>query len=60
MAVKPSDKHGPYEIVSRIGVGGMGEVWKAHDPQLGRDVTIEVSTQQFTDRFEREARRLRR
>jgi serine/threonine protein kinase len=60
MAVKPSDKPGPYEIVSRIGVGGMGEVWKAHDPQLGRDVTIEVSTQQFTDRFEREARRLRR
>ena len=34
----------------------MGEVWKARDPQLGRDVAIKISAQQFTDRFEREAR----
>lgn len=34
----------------------MGEVWRAHDPQLGGDVAIKVSAQQFTDRFEREAR----
>ena len=34
----------------------MGEVWKARDPRLGRDVAIKVSAQQFTDRFEREAR----
>ena len=56
MALKPGDKLGPYEIVSPIGKGGMGEVWKARDPRLNRDVAIKVSAQQFTDRFEREAR----
>ena len=55
MALKAGDKLGPYEIVSRIGKGGMGEVWKARDPRLNRDVAIKVSAQQFTDRFEREA-----
>ena len=34
----------------------MGEVWRAHDPRLGRDVAIKVSDQQFSDRFGREAR----
>jgi Tol biopolymer transport system component/tRNA A-37 threonylcarbamoyl transferase component Bud32 len=47
---------GPYEIVSRIGKGGMAEVWKARDSRLNRDVAIKVSAEQFTDRFEREAR----
>jgi eukaryotic-like serine/threonine-protein kinase len=47
---------GPYEIVSLLGKGGMGEVWKARDPRLGREVAVKVSAQQFTDRFEREAR----
>jgi len=56
MELKPGAKLGPYEIVSSIGKGGMGEVWKAHDPQIGRDVAIKVSAQQFTDRFEREVR----
>jgi TolB-like protein/predicted Ser/Thr protein kinase len=56
MGLKPGDKLGPYEIVSPIGKGGMGEVWKARDPRLGRDVAIKVSAQQFTYRFEREAR----
>jgi serine/threonine protein kinase len=56
MELKSGDKLGPYEIVSAIGKGGMGEVWKAHDPQIGRDVAIKVSAQQFTDRFEREVR----
>jgi serine/threonine protein kinase len=49
-------KLGAYEIISLLGKGGMGEVWKARDPQLGRDVAIKVSVLQFTDRFEREAR----
>jgi serine/threonine protein kinase len=53
---KPGDRLGPYEIVSAIGEGGMGEVWRARDPQLGRDVAIKISVQQFTDRVEREAR----
>src|SRR6202049_5130401 len=56
MDLQPGDKLGPYEIVSAIGKGGMGEVWKARDPRLNRDVAIKVSAQQFTDRFEREAR----
>ena len=56
MLLSVGDKLGSYEIVSAIGKGGMGEVWKARDPQLGRDVAIKVSAQQFTDRFEREAR----
>src|SRR6202451_1582353 len=56
MELKPGDKLGAYEIVSSIGKGGMGEVWKARDPQLGRDVAIKASAQQFNDRFEREAR----
>src|ERR1700733_6730668 len=56
MELKPGDKLGAYEIVSLLGKGGMGEVWRAHDPQIGRDVAIKVSAQQFTDRFEREFR----
>ncbi len=51
-----SQRFGPYEIVSAIGKGGMGEVWRARDTRLGRDVAIKFSAQQFTDRFEREAR----
>jgi eukaryotic-like serine/threonine-protein kinase len=47
---------GPYEILSALGAGGMGEVYRAHDPRLGRDVAIKVSADSFSDRFEREAR----
>jgi len=53
MDLKPGARLGPYEIVSAIGKGGMGEVFRARDPRLGRDVAIKVSAQQFTDRFER-------
>jgi Tol biopolymer transport system component/tRNA A-37 threonylcarbamoyl transferase component Bud32 len=56
MELKPGSALGAYEIVSAIGKGGMGEVWKARDPKLARDVAIKVSAQQFNDRFEREAR----
>jgi eukaryotic-like serine/threonine-protein kinase len=56
MDLRPGSKLDSYEIVSAIGKGGMGEVWRAHDPQIGRDVAIKVSAQQFTDRFEREVR----
>src|SRR6202167_3159442 len=56
MELKAGDKLGPYEIVSPLGKGGMGEVWKARDQQIGRDVAIKISAQQFTDRFEREVR----
>jgi serine/threonine protein kinase len=50
------DELGPYRIVAAIGSGGMGDVYKAHDPRVGRDVAIKVSRALFTDRFEREAR----
>ena len=50
------DRLGPYEILAPIGAGGMGEVYRARDTRLGRDVAIKVSNEQFTERFEREAR----
>src|SRR5260370_2537088 len=56
MELKPGDKLGPYEIVSAIGKGGMGEVWRGRDPRLGRDVAVKISADQFSDRFEKEAR----
>jgi eukaryotic-like serine/threonine-protein kinase len=55
MERKPGDKIGPYEIVSAIGKGGMGEVWKARDTRLDRDVAIKFCSNQFSDRFQREA-----
>jgi serine/threonine-protein kinase len=45
---------GPYEILSPLGAGGMGEVYRARDPRMGRDVAIKVSAERFSDRFERE------
>ncbi len=47
---------GPYKILSQIGAGGMGEVYRAHDSRLARDVAIKVSAAGFGERFEREAR----
>jgi serine/threonine protein kinase len=55
MPLSPGDKLGPYEIVAPIGKGGMGEVFRARDPRLKRDVAIKVSAAQFSERFEREA-----
>src|SRR5690349_10623688 len=56
MPLAPGTKLGPYEILAPIGKGGMGEVYLAHDPRLGRDVAIKVSSERFSERFEREAR----
>jgi serine/threonine-protein kinase len=47
----PSQRLGPYELIELIGEGGMGKVWRARDPRLGRDVAIKISAQQFSDRF---------
>jgi serine/threonine protein kinase len=60
--IAPGTRLGPYEIVSRIGAGGMGEVWKAIDTRLDRNVAIKVlpmelaQNAQFRLRFEREAK----
>ena len=47
---------GPYRIESKVGEGGMGEVYRAVDTRLGRTVAIKLSREKFSDRFEREAR----
>ena len=56
MGASPGDKLGPYEILNVIAAGGMGEVYRAHDPRMGRDVALKVSHEQFSERFEREVR----
>jgi eukaryotic-like serine/threonine-protein kinase len=55
MPLSTGNKLGPYEILALIGKGGMGEVYRAHDSRLKRDVAIKVSAAQFSERFEREA-----
>src|SRR5262245_65848337 len=52
----PGTKLGPYEIIAPLGAGGMGEVYRARDPRMGRDVAIKISAERFSDRFEREVR----
>lgn len=56
MPLSAGDKLGHYEVLSLLGQGGMGEVYRARDPRLGRDVAIRISADRFSERFEREAR----
>src|SRR5262245_705863 len=62
MAVAPGTRLGPYEIVSALGAGGMGEVYRARDTRLDRMVAIKVlaaslaADPQLRERFDREAR----
>src|SRR6201997_568223 len=62
MALAPGTKLGPYEVVAPIGAGGMGEVYRAKDARLDRDVAIKILPQEMCDdqarkqRFEREAK----
>ncbi|HKI84991.1 MAG TPA: protein kinase, partial [Candidatus Krumholzibacteria bacterium] len=62
MSFDPGTKLGPYEIISPLGAGGMGEVYRARDTRLGREVAVKVlpehlsSTAEIRARFEREAK----
>src|SRR6516165_3560617 len=62
MAIQPGIHVGPYDILSAIGAGGMGEVYRARDTKLGRDVAIKVLPEAFARdadrmaRFQREAK----
>ena len=53
---QPGVDLGPYELLAPIGVGGMGEVWKARDTRLDRVVAIKRLKTEHADRFKREAR----
>src|SRR6266536_4381981 len=62
MTISPGSRLGPYEVLSPLGTGGMGEVWRARDPRLGREVAIKVLPEELSadderlKRFERDAR----
>src|SRR5690242_1064016 len=62
MPLTSGSKLGPYELIAPLGAGGMGEVYRAHDTRLGRDVAVKVLPQHLSSdatlkaRLEREAR----
>src|SRR4029453_16009431 len=64
MALAPGTRIGPYEVVSFIGAGGMGEVYRARDSKLDRPVALKILPDSFANdadrlmRFDREARTL--
>ena len=64
MPLIPGTKLGQYQVIESVGTGGMGEVYRARDTKLGRDVAIKVLPEEFSRdkerlaRFEREARLL--
>jgi len=66
MTLKAGDRIGRYEVAGLLGTGGMGEVYRARDPELGREVAIKVLPSDFAHdpdrlrRFEREARAIAR
>lgn len=56
MALTAGTRLGPYEVVSALAAGGMGEVYRAHDTKLNRDVALKVLLSEVADNPERLAR----
>jgi serine/threonine protein kinase len=56
MSLTPGQRLGPYEVSALIGEGAMGQVYRARDARLNRDVAIKTSKISFDERFQREAR----
>jgi serine/threonine protein kinase len=56
MPISTGTRLGSYELVAQIGAGGMGEVYKAHDSKLGRDVAIKVLPEDQPRLAERETK----
>ena len=62
MSISPGSRLGPYEVLSMLGAGGMGQVWRGRDTRLSRDVAIKVlpvdaaENEAFRIRFDREAK----
>jgi len=56
MPLPPGVRLGPYEILGAIGAGGMGEVYRARDHKLGRDVALKVLPEAFSSDAQRMAR----
>src|SRR5262245_48883151 len=54
--LEAGDRLGVYEVVAHVGSGGMGDVYRARDSRVGRDVAIKVSSERFSQHVEREAR----
>jgi serine/threonine protein kinase len=56
MPLQPGDKLGRYEVLSLLGQGGMGEMYRAHHPRTGRDIAVKLLAERFNECVDREVR----